>query len=190
MSAAPVAVEELAEGYQESLTERMSRGPLPVAEALRYATQVATCLRDLHMQGLVYGAVSSQLILLGPSGAWLRSSGSLARLGDAHYDVADFGRVLGELLRSVEGPAVLQVDLGRLAIRCQVESPDMQQVLITLRLLALQARISTVAPPRPALVPRAEVGRPALKAAVLQWAEMARQWKPLASLVAFALSGK
>ena len=191
MSAAPAAVEELAEGYQESLAERTGRGPLPVEEALRYATQVATCLRDLHMQGLIYGAVSSQLILLGPSGASLRSSGSLAQLGEPQHDVADFGRALGEMLRSVEGPAILHIELGQLAIRCQLEAPDMQQVLITLRLLGLQARMAAPAGRRPVLVRRADAaGRPALKETVLQWASMARHWKPLASLVAFALTGK
>jgi len=190
MTAAPLAVEECAPAYQESLTDLLARCPLPVAEALRYAAQVATCLRDLHMQGLVYGAVSSQLILLGPSGASLRSSGSLARLGEAHYDVADFGAVLGDMLRRVVGPAVLQIEIGRLAIRCQVEAPDMQQVLITLRLLALRARSGTVAH-RPAPVRYTEAARrPALKETVLQWAHTARQWKPLASLAALAVLGK
>ena len=55
---------QVSEVDQESLTERMARGRLPLAEALRYATQIATSLRDLHLHGLAYGAVSSQLILL------------------------------------------------------------------------------------------------------------------------------
>jgi len=189
VSAAAVAVEAPAEAYQETLTERFRRGPLPVAEALQYATQVATCLRDLHMQGLVHGAVSSQLILLSPTGASLRTGGSLAQLGDAHFDVTGFGGVLGEMLRWVRGSEVLHIEIGQLAIRCQMDALDMQQVLITLRLLALRARLGTVADFRPVLVRRAEAARrPALKETMLHWAHMARQWKPVASLAAFALS--
>src|ERR1017187_1561920 len=104
MSAAAAAIEGRGEGYQESLTERMGRAPLPVEEALRYAIRIATCLRDLHRQRLAYGAVSSQLILLGPAGASLRSDGGLAKLGDSHPDVAGFGAVLGEMCRRVVGP--------------------------------------------------------------------------------------
>jgi hypothetical protein len=189
MSAAAVAVEARAEAYQETLTERLGRGALPVAEALQYAAQVATCLRDLHMQGLVHGAVSSQLILLGPTGASLRTGSSLAQLGDAHYDVTGFGGVLGEMLRWVRGPEVLHIEIGRLAIRCQLKALDMQQVLITLRLIALRARLGTVAAPGPVLVRRAEeAGRAPLKETVLHWVHTARQWKPIASLAAFALS--
>jgi hypothetical protein len=191
MSAAPVAMEAPVEAYQETLTERLGRGALPVAEALRYATQVATCLRDLHMQGLVHGAVSSQLILLGPTGASLRIGASLAQLGDARYDVTGFGDMLGEMLRWVRGPEVLHIEIGRLAIRCQSGALDMQQVLITLRLLAMRARLGAASAPGPVLVGRVEaVRRTVSKEAVLHWIRMARQWKPLASLAAFALSGK
>ena len=189
MSAAPVTVEEPAEPYQESLTERFRRGPLPVTEALRYATQVATCLRDLHMQGLVHGAVSSQLTLLGPTGASLRTGSGLAQLGEAHYDVTDFGAMLGETLRWIRGPEVLHIEIGRLAIRCQSEALDMQQILITLRLLALRARLGRFAAPGRVLAPRATAVRPTVfKQTILQWAQVARQWKPVASLAAFALS--
>ena len=104
MSAAAAAIEGRGEGYQESLTERMGRAPLPVEEALRYAIQIATCLRDLHRHRLIYGAVSSQLILLGPAGASLRTSGGLACLGDPHADLAAFGAVLREVQRRVVVP--------------------------------------------------------------------------------------
>ena len=118
----------------------MGRGRLSLGESLRYATQIGTCLRDLHMQRLVYGAVSSQLILLGPSGATLRTNGGLTHLGDGQFDVMAFGAVLGEMLRGVDGPEELKGEIGALAVRCQEETPDMRQVLIALRLLGLQAR--------------------------------------------------
>ena len=145
MSSAPVTGDELAESYQESLTERFRRGRLPVAEALLYAAQIAACLRDLHMQGLVYGDVNSQTIMLGPSGASLPSDGTPAHLGEPHYDVVGFGAMLEEMLRRVEGPKIMQIEIGQLAVRCRTEALDMQQVLITLRLLTLRARLGPVA---------------------------------------------
>jgi len=191
MSAAPVLVEEHAEGFQESLTERMRRGPLAVTEALRYATQIATCLRDMHMQGLVYGAVSSQLIVLGPGGAALRSRNGLAQLGDPHHDVAAFGALLGEMLRKIEGQAGIQIDIGRLAIRCDREALDMQRVLITLRLIGLQARQGSAQTRKqaPAIHTKTAAG-PQLRGKVLHLVYVARHWRPLANLAAFAMSGK
>lgn len=184
MSAAAVVAEECAEGYRESLTERMARGPMPAGETFRYAIQVATCLRDLHSQGLVYGAVSSQLIVLGPSGASLRLSG-LAQLGDARMDVKAFGGVLQEMLRRAEGNGWRE-ELDALALRCQSETPDIQQVLITLRLLAMRIRQESYVP-RPLFVVEPPVSAASRVRLRIQ---MALQWKPLASLVAFAISGR
>jgi hypothetical protein len=132
----------------------MGRGRLPLAKALRYATQVAACLRDLHRQGLVYGAVSSQLILLGPRGATLRNSGTSAQLGDPRRDVAAFGAVLSEILRRVEGPERLCAEIQSLALLCQDQTVDMRQALIGLRLLGLQAEQITAAARRLAKRPR------------------------------------
>jgi len=175
MSAAAAAMKGRGEGSRESLTERMGRAPLPAEEALRYAIQIATSLRDLHRYRLVYGAVSSQLILLGPAGASLRSSGGLARLGDRHPDVAGFGAVLGEMQCRMVGPEGLGQKLETLAMRCQEESADMQKLLIALRLLALEERLSAAAPPRMELAPRPK---------------MAGEWAPLANIAAFAMWGK
>jgi hypothetical protein len=196
MSADMVAIEEITAVYQETLTERMGGGPLPLGEALRYATQIATVLRDMHVQHLVYGAVSAQLIVLGASGASLRSSGTLVRLGNGHADVAAFGVVLTEMLRRVEGREELRREMVALGMRCQAETPDMQQVLITLRLLGLRARQATARVRRPAPVQRAEAAarrsdpEGTMLQMVLQWARMARQLKSLANFAAFALLGK
>ena len=187
MSAAQAAVEETTEAFQETLTERMGREPLPVAEALQYAIQVSTCLRDLHMQGLVYGAVSSQLVLLSEAGAALRTGGCLAQLGDPRQDLAAFGDLLGEMLRNTEGPEILQIEMGRLAILCQMDGPDMQHVLITLRLLAMRARQRAAAAvpvpaPRPAVEAKPPSFVPRLHAVL--------QWKPLAGFATLALWAK
>jgi serine/threonine protein kinase len=172
MSAAAAAMEGRG---RESLTERMGRAPLPVEEALRYAIRIATCLRDLHRHGLIYGAVSSQSILLDPTGASLRSSGGLARMGGRHPDVAGFGAVLGEMRRGVVGPGAPCEKLENLAMLCREESADMQKLLIALRLLALEERLGGVAAPR-----LEKVRRP----------KTTRRWAPLTNIAAFAMWGK
>lgn len=192
MSTVFVTVEDEVEAYQESLTERLSRSRLPVTEALRYATQIATCLRDLHAQRLVYGAVSSQLILLTPAGASLRPSGNLLRLGHGHDDVAAFGSVLAEMLSKVEGSMALQVEIGRLAMQCQVEGSGIQQVLIELRLLGLRRRQDEIVATRPAPVayeqPAAAMAK--WKDSAVPWTQVVRQWKPLAGLAALLIWAK
>jgi len=186
MSANAVPLEPNVEGYQESLTERMGRGRMPLAEALGYATRIAACLRDLHSQRLVYGAVSSQLILLGPSGATLRNSGCLTHLGDGRRDVTAFGAVLAEMVRRVDGPEDLCAELNSIAVRCQDDAPDMQQVLLCLRLLALRSGTAAARPP--VLVLRTAKPGPAER--IRLRLHMCLRWKPLVNLAAFALSGK
>jgi serine/threonine protein kinase len=169
----------------------MGRGRMSLAEALRYATQIATCLRDLHRQGLVYGAVSSQLILLSSAGATLRSTGGLTHLGEGRDDVQAFGAIVGEMLRGIDGPEELCTEMGALAMRCQEETPDIRQVLVALRLLGMQARQGMVArrTPMPARSPKVSA-KPAPSRMVRLRLRMRLHWRPLASLAAFALSGK
>jgi len=187
MSTNRVAIAESVETDYESLTERIARRPLSVGEILRYATPIAGSLRDLHMHGLVYGAVSSQLILLGSSGAELRKSGGLARLGDAYHDVTAFGEVLCDMLHGGQGREDLRREIRALAMRCRHEATDMQRVLIDLRLLGLKARhVATMRKPTPALCP--EAARPESEEPLRR--RLALHWRPLANLAAFALSGK
>jgi hypothetical protein len=179
MCEAPEA--EAPEAYQETLTERLGRGRLTLAEALGYATEIAGCLRDLHMQGLVYGAVSSQLVVLSEQGASLRNSGSLARLGNAQGDVTAFGLMLNEMLRRVDGPAALCAEMNSLAVTCQDGAVGMQQAAVTLRLLALKARHTHVRAPGPVLVtpPVGDHASVRLKFSL--------HWRPLVNLMTSAL---
>jgi hypothetical protein len=186
---------------QETLAERAARRPLSLMEALRCATDIAGALRDLHQHGLAYGAVSSQLIEMGASGAALRPTGALKRLGDGRGDATAFGAVLEEMVRCEEQagePDGLRGQTRALARRCQNESPDMQQVLIALRLLMLQARQGATAVrlvrrplaarPAPAPVAAAPMKTPRVRVRVR--VRIALHWKPLANLAVFALSGK
>jgi hypothetical protein len=209
MSANLVELAQRAEAHQDSLAERMARSPLSLLEGLRCATEIAAALRDLHEHGLVYGAVSSQLIELGPSGATLRSTGVVRHLGDSSRDVAAFGAVLEEMSHRAESvgnlPDALLEQAHALALRCRNDSPPMQQVSIALRLLALQVRHcgAVAGPMRQAQAPQAEarqaVVRPMPAAAtpvakppvrVRVRIRLTLRWKPLANLAVFALSGK
>ena len=187
-------IEEEAEvkAFQESLSDRMSRGPLPLTEALRYAAQIATTLRDLHQQGLVYGAVSSQLIVLDAKGAGLRNTAGLKRLGDPRVDVAAFGAVLAELMRGTEGAERLRTEVRALANRCGTELPEMQQVLITLRIISLETRqesINARRGPRPVLVRRAaKQASPDFFAFMDARLRTALAWRPAIHFPAFHFS--
>ena len=184
MSAIPVLpLAESPEGYHETLTERLGRGRLPLAKALGYATEIAAGLRDLHMQGLVYGAVSSHLVVLSEHGARLRNRGSLARLGDSRGDVAGFGLLLNEMVRRVDGPEGLCAQLNSLAVLCRDGSAGMQRVVVTLRLLALKARHGKAPGRKPVLVAPRTRGRGLVRI------RFSLHWKPLVNLVSLALSG-
>jgi len=191
MSAYTVPIDDVTEAVQESLADRIARGPLPLQVALRCAIEIAGTLRDMHAQGLVYGAVSSHLIILHQAGAALRQTGGLTHLGDGHGDVTAFGAVLREMVRrEADGDGGLQAlrgEMRALAVRCREEALDMKQVLIALRLLALQARLAAAPARRPALVLAAPVAE---KAAAVDWLRWALPWRPLANLAVFALSGK
>jgi hypothetical protein len=190
MSGNLIEMAERVEAHQDSLAERLARAPLSLDEALRCATEIAAALRDLHRQGLAYGAVSSQLIEMGRAGATLRPTGALKRLGDGRGDVAAFGAVLDEMLRRAETagipPDTLREEAGALARRCSNESPAMQQVLITLRLLVFEARQRgtsvrpTVVRPMPAAATPPDAPWPHVRARV----RLALHWRPLAGLAA------
>jgi hypothetical protein len=194
MSTNLVEIPAREEAHQDSLAERMVRAPLLLPEALRCATEIATALRDLHEHGLAYGAVSSQLIELGPAGATLRATGTLKRLGDSHRDVMAFGEVLQEMLDRDEtaggGLQGLHEEARALAERCRTEAPPMRQVLIALRLLVFEARFRGPAVrPRRAVVRRMPVAAAPVERAPVHARvriririRLALQWKPLASL--------
>lgn len=89
----------------ESLRTRLEReGLLPIAEALRYAAELAGALAAVHAQGLVHGDMRRENVLLTSSGALLADLGlarALAEVrpaGDQAGDIRGLGRVLYEML--------------------------------------------------------------------------------------------
>ncbi|MEW5797082.1 MAG: protein kinase [Candidatus Zixiibacteriota bacterium] len=63
----------------ETLSSRLTRGPLPVNELLAYATQIADALDKAHRQGLIHRDLKPGNVMLGKSGAKLLDFG-LAKL--------------------------------------------------------------------------------------------------------------
>ena len=134
----------------ESLEERLARGPMTFCEAMQGATRLAAQLRDLHAHHLECGALSARTVEMGACGAGLGPRGGLARRADGRGDVAAFGGVMEQMLDGAETPRHLLdlwAEADKLAQRCRTQAPEIQQVLIALRLLGMRARMALPAPP-------------------------------------------
>src|SRR5687768_10528918 len=79
-------VMELLEG--ESLAERLSRGPLPLAEVLRYGIQIGEALDRAHRSGIVHRDLKPGNVMITKSGAKLLDFG-LARAASASVATPD-----------------------------------------------------------------------------------------------------
>ena len=144
----------------QTLAERLSGGPLPVAAALGYAAQIGRELRTLHSAGGVHGQVEAVKIQVGPGGASL-APGESAAGQDARRDVRGWGAVLYEMLTGehipADAPLCMPVPEGprtgadsllpaskRLALKCLGVPPGkpvtMAQAYSEVRVLALLAR--------------------------------------------------
>ena len=106
---------------QKTLAQRLGEGQLPVAEALRYAMQLAACLGKLHDTGKVHGAVTPSNTVLVVGGVELLPApagvgGAITpytapevvqgRPADARSDIFAFGAILFEMItgrRAFEG---------------------------------------------------------------------------------------
>src|ERR1022692_3762796 len=105
----------------QTLAQRLAEGRLPIAEALRYAMQLADCLGKLHDVGKAHGAVTPSNLVVVAGGVELLpppegSSGAITpytapevvqgRAADARSDVFGFGAILFEMItgrRAFEG---------------------------------------------------------------------------------------
>ncbi|HEY2946580.1 MAG TPA: protein kinase, partial [Vicinamibacteria bacterium] len=68
----------------ESLADRLSRGPLPLNEALRYARQIAEALEEAHQHGIVHRDLKPGNVMLTKKGAKLLDFG-IAKLRAAVF---------------------------------------------------------------------------------------------------------
>jgi serine/threonine protein kinase len=93
----PYLVMELLEG--ETLATRLARGPLPVAQALRYAIEIAEALAAAHGLGIVHRDLKPANIMLTKAGVELLDFG-LARLRDPIPNRGSMGAAGGDVLTS------------------------------------------------------------------------------------------
>jgi hypothetical protein len=138
----------------------LAQGPLPLDAALRYATEIAAALREMHLDGRAHGGVDPEHVVVRSSGVVLlmpERRGYTDPLGD----LTGFGLVLyamltgrkpsGDELRLVpakpavmKGPSAVRAAATRLAERCltaeRETAPDMQKVLTEVRLLHVMAK--------------------------------------------------
>ena len=82
----PALVLELVQG--QTLATRLSRGPLPVNDALRIAGQIAEALEAAHEHGIVHRDLKPGNVMLRPDGTVKVLDFGLATLGPEHTDAA------------------------------------------------------------------------------------------------------
>ena len=165
----------------ETLARRLAAGPLPLALALRYASDIAGELRDLHQQTRGYGALTAYTVLLSDGGARLAPAGHFWDQTITGRDVRAFGALLYQMLTGKpvsarlspaaahvhgprSGPSRLRPAATELAMKClapQGTPITMQQVATDIRLLSVLMRqyeattpgsIPEAEPPQPFLV--------------------------------------
>src|SRR5213592_331087 len=93
-------VMELLEG--ESLAERIGRGPIPIADTIRYGAQIAGALDRAHRAGIVHRDLKPGNVIITKSGAKLLDFGlakSIAIVGGdgatIHKSLTEEGTILG-----------------------------------------------------------------------------------------------
>ena len=160
----------------QTLSQCLSQGRIPVAEALRYSMMLAEALRKLHEGGRAHGAVSPMTINLTATGLELLPAPPIdeatsykspevleGQPADARSDIFSFGAVVYEMLsgkRAFEGaargamapsgsPAVDRLVSGCMAPEPAARIQRIQKVMLELKLLAVSAaRAATPVPPR------------------------------------------
>src|SRR5262252_1849982 len=89
----------------ETLASRLTRGPLPTAEVLRYAAEIADALDKAHRQGLVHRDLKPSNVMLTKSGAKLLDFG-LARVTAAATPPGSSGSALPGSILLTQTPTV------------------------------------------------------------------------------------
>jgi len=151
-----------------TVSECMGMGPLPMAEALRVAMNLAEELRKLHDEGKIHGSLTPDLIELGTNGLEIRPAIAEAAAAitpytapevlegqapDVRADIFAFGAIVFEMStgrRAFDGkwstpPTSRSPGLDRILAPCMAKDPEkrisrIQRVMLELKLLAVAAR--------------------------------------------------
>jgi eukaryotic-like serine/threonine-protein kinase len=89
----------------QTLGERISRGPLPLEQVLRFAIDIADALAKAHRHGIVHRDLKPGNVMLTPSGAKLLDFGLARRATEAAIVMSDAPTVHGAAL-TAEGTIV------------------------------------------------------------------------------------
>ncbi len=81
-----IVVFEYVEG--DTLAARLHRGPMPIAEAVEIAWQLADALAAAHAQGVIHRDLKPSNVVLGPDGRVTVLDFGIARLVPAGYDMS------------------------------------------------------------------------------------------------------
>ncbi len=145
----------------QNLAELLDReGALALDLCLRYATDIATALREMHQEGRAHGAVNINNVVIKTTGAAL-GAGERRGYPDPLTDLIGFGTVLYAMLTGkppagdefrvvpakpavLRGPSAVRSAAMRLAERCftaeRETAPDLQKILTEVRLLNVMAK--------------------------------------------------
>ncbi|MDT5268519.1 MAG: eukaryotic-like serine/threonine-protein kinase [Acidobacteriota bacterium] len=96
-----VIASEYIEG--ETLRERLSRGPLPPAEALDIAAQIASALRAAHEAGIVHRDVKPENVMLRPDGYVKVLDFGIAKLAPHRTNAAEENGQNGSTVKTTPG---------------------------------------------------------------------------------------
>jgi serine/threonine-protein kinase len=130
----------------ESLAERLRRGPVPIADAVRIASQVAEALDHAHRAGVVHRDVKPANILLDRDGRARLVDFGIAQVGnDARRHLTGTHQVVGTLRymapeQLAGGPSDARTDLYALGLVLAELLPDLATVPDWLRELVARLR--------------------------------------------------
>jgi hypothetical protein len=147
-------------GRVETLADALASGPLPLADGLRCANEIAVELRDLHQQGRAHGKLTVDSIILAVSGARLAPLRNYWDQSVQPRDVQAFGAVFYQILTGAlppatptaadlrvpgprSGPTRMRSSAVMLALKCLASKGarlTMQQVATEIRLLGILLR--------------------------------------------------
>ena len=136
-----------------SLADVLASGPLPLAVALAYASEIASRAAAVHREGGALGSLSPARIAIGPNGPVMPAPNGVSQPATQASDLRDFGLLLYQMVTGLDpsgysppantndelepSPQTVRSGALRLVERCcrAAADSDMRHVSAELRLL-------------------------------------------------------